>query len=81
MNYSIKVWLFSIIISPIMLLIFGTLVYSPTLTEILQSGELLFYMILCGFILSIPAMIVFYLIEQKTINTSLSVRYGLLFIF
>ena len=72
MNYSIKVWLFSIIISPIMLLIFGTLVYSPTLTEILQSGELLFYMILCGFILSIPAMIVFYLIEQKTINTSLS---------
>lgn len=55
-----------------MLLIFGTLVYSSTLTEILQSGELLFYMILCGLILSIPAMIVFYLIEQKTINTSLS---------
>ena len=72
MNYSIKVWLFSVIISPILLLILGTFVYSSTLTEILQSGELLFYMILCGFILSMPAMIIFYLIQQKTLKTSLS---------
>lgn len=72
MNYSIRVWLFTVIISPILLLILGTFVYSSTLTEILQSGELLFYMILGGFIFSMPAMIVFYLIEQKTIKTSLS---------
>ena len=72
MNYSIKIWLFSAIISPILLLISGTFVYSSTLTEILQSGQTLFFMILCGFILSMPAMIVFYLIELKTKNTSLS---------
>ena len=72
MNYSIKIWFFSVIMSPILLLILGTFVYSTTITQILESGPLLFFMILCGLLLSIPAMIVFYLIERKLRNTSLS---------
>ncbi len=70
MKYSIKVWLFTVIISPLLLfLILGLIINSAKWDEILGSWLMIAFMMLYGLVLSIPAMLLFWLIERKLINT------------
>jgi len=69
MNYSVKVWLFTVIVSPLFLLILGAFINSPNLSEILESWSIFGFMLLYGLVLSSPAMLLFWLIQRKLINT------------
>ena len=65
MVYTIKVWLFTVIISPLLLaLILGAIINDSSFNSILNSYEILFIMILVGLISSIPAMVIFGLIKR-----------------
>ena len=69
MVYTIKVWLFTVIISPIIIaLILGAIINDSSFNSIFNSYEILFVMIMVGFILSIPAMIIFGLIKRRLNN-------------
>ena len=70
MKYTIKIWLFTALVSPLLILTLGACTNSPKLTEILISTQLLGVMILVGSFLSIPAMLLFWLIQRKLINTA-----------
>jgi hypothetical protein len=70
MKYSIKVWLFTVIVSPLLLfLILGLIINSAKWSEILGSWLIIGIMMLYGLVLSIPAMLLFWLIQRKLINT------------
>lgn len=65
MRYVIKIWLFPIIVSPLLLaLILGAIINDSSFTSILNSYEIIFVMIIVGFLSSIPAMIIFWLIKR-----------------
>ncbi|CAM4254198.1 hypothetical protein ZORO111903_09860 [Zobellia roscoffensis] len=65
MVYTIKVWLFTVIISPLILaLISGSINNDSSFSSILNSYEILFVMLLVGLFSSIPAMIIFELIKR-----------------
>ena len=65
MKYLIKVWLFTIIISPFLIgLVLGAIINDSSFNSILNSYEIIFVMIIVGFLLSIPAMIIFWLIKR-----------------
>ena len=65
MVYTIKVWLFTVIISPLLLaLILGAIINDSSFNSIWNSYEILFIMILVGLISSIPAMVIFGLIKR-----------------
>ena len=69
MVYTIKVWLFTVIISPLLLaLILGAIINDSSFNSILNSYEILFVMILVGLISSIPAMVIFGLIKRRLNN-------------
>lgn len=69
MIYTIKVWLFTVIISPLLLaLILGFIINNSSFNSILSSYEIVFVMILVGLISSIPAMVIFGLIKQRLKN-------------
>tara|TARA_R110002051_G_C8621239_1_gene483375 strand:- start:41 stop:442 length:402 start_codon:yes stop_codon:yes gene_type:complete len=69
MVYTIKVWLFTVIISPLLLaLILGAIISDSSFNSILNSYEILFVMILVGLISSIPAMVIFGLIKRRLNN-------------
>ncbi|TRZ42189.1 hypothetical protein DMZ48_14255 [Robertkochia solimangrovi] len=69
MIYTIKVWLFTVIISPLLLaLILGVILNNSSFNSILSSYEIVFVMILVGLISSIPAMVIFGLIKQRLKN-------------
>ena len=69
MIYTIKVWLFTVIISPLLLaLILGVNINNSSFNSILSSYEIVFVMILVGLISSIPAMVIFGLIKQRLKN-------------
>lgn len=69
MKYTIKVWLFTIITSPLLIaFIFGFILYDSNTTSILNSYEIIFVMIIIGFLLSTPAMTVFWFIKRKLKN-------------
>lgn len=66
MKYLIKVWLFTIIISPFLIgLVLGAIINDSSFNSILSSYEIIFVMIIVGFLLSIPAMIIFWLIKKS----------------
>jgi len=66
MKYLIKVWLFTIIISPFLIgLVLGAIINNSSFNSILNSYEIIFVMIIVGFLLSIPAMIIFWLIKRS----------------
>jgi hypothetical protein len=70
MKYSIKVWLFTVIVSPLLLfLILGLIINLAKWNEILGSWPIIGFMILYGLVLSIPAMLLFWLIQRKLIIT------------
>lgn len=65
MRYVIKIWLFTIIVSPLLLaLILGAIINDSSFTSILNSYEIIFVMIIVGFLSSIPAMVIFWLIKR-----------------
>ena len=69
MVYTIKVWLFTVIISPLLLaLILGAIISDSSFNSILNSYEILFVIILVGLISSIPAMVIFGLIKRRLNN-------------
>ncbi len=69
MIYTIKVWLFTVIISPLLLaLILGVIINNSSFNSILSSYEIVFVMIIVGLISSIPAMVIFGLIKQRLKN-------------
>ncbi len=69
MKYVIKVWLFTILISPLLIaLIFGVINNNSSFDSVLSSYDLLFVMIVVGLLSSIPSMVYFYLISKYLIN-------------
>ena len=69
MVYTIKVWLFTVIISPIIIaLTLGAIINDSSFNSILNSYEILFVMIMVALILSIPAMVIFGLIKRRLNN-------------
>lgn len=73
MKYVIKVWLFTVLSSPLLLaIILGLIINKSELNEILNSYEMIFLMIIFGLFLSIPAMIIFWLIQRK-LNSDISI--------
>ena len=73
MIYTIKVWLFTVIISPLLLaLILGVLINNPSFSSILNSYEIIFVTILVGLFLSMPAMMIFGFIK-RFLNNKVSV--------
>ena len=65
MKYIIKIWLFTIIISPLLIaLVLGVIINNSSFNSILNSYEIIFIMIIVGFLSSIPAMIIFWLIKR-----------------
>lgn len=69
MKYSIKVWLFTVIVSPLLLfLILGLIINSAKWNEILDSYIIIGFMMLYGLVLSIPSMLLFWLIQRQLKN-------------
>ena len=69
MKYSIKVWLFTVIVSPLLLfLILGLIINSAKWNEILDSYMMIGFMMLYGLVLSIPSMLLFWLIQRQLKN-------------
>ena len=72
MRYTIQIWLFTVIGSPLLLaIILGVLINESKLNDILNSYEMILLMILFGLFLSIPAMVIFWLIQRK-LNSKIS---------
>lgn len=66
MKYVIKVWLFTIIISPLLIaLILGAIMNNSSFDSILNSYEIIFVMIIVGFLSSIPAIVIFWFIKRS----------------
>lgn len=66
MKYTIEVWIFTVLFSPLLLfLILGFFINSSKFSEILASWPIIGFMILYGLVLSIPTMILFWLLQRK----------------
>ena len=66
MKYTILVWLFTVIVSPLLLaIVLGLIINRSDVNEVLASYEFIFVMIIVGGLLSIPAMIIFWLILRN----------------
>jgi cyanate permease len=75
MRYVFKIWLFTIIVSPLLLaLILGAIINDSSFTSILNSYEIIIVMIIVGFLSSIPAMAIFWLIKRFLKNKYSSVN-------
>ena len=75
MRYVFKIWLFTIIVSPLLsALILGAIINDSSFTSILNSYEIIFVMIIVGFLSSIPAMAIFWLIKRFLKNKYSSVN-------
>ena len=75
MRYVFKIWLFTIIVSPLLLaLILGAIINDSSFTSILNSYEIIFVMIIVGFLSAIPAMPIFWLIKRFLKNKYSSVN-------
>ena len=62
----LKVWIFTIIISPLLIaLILGAIINNSSFNSILNSYEIIFVMIIVGFLTSIPAMVIFWFIKRS----------------
>ncbi|MFT5752631.1 MAG: high-affinity Fe2+/Pb2+ permease [Dokdonia sp.] len=69
MKYVVKIWLFTIIVSPLLIaLILDAIINDSSFTSILNSYEIIFVMIIVGFLSSIPAMVIFQLIKRSIKN-------------
>ncbi len=63
MKYTIKIWLFTIILSPVLIaFILGVILNFSDVKEIFNSFDIFWVMMLVGLIFSIPAVVVFYIL-------------------
>jgi len=63
MKYTVKIWLFTVLVSPLLIgLILGIILNYSDVKEILSSFDIFWVMMLVGLISSIPAMIIFYIL-------------------
>ncbi|AWA30069.1 hypothetical protein HYN48_08245 [Flavobacterium magnum] len=70
-TYSIKVWLSTALAAPLLLfLILGIAINGTQADEIVQAAPMLGFMVVYGLLLSIPAMIVFWLIGHTLFKRS-----------
>lgn len=69
MKYSVKVWLFTVLTSPMLLMLFVFKIFSLKPNELSDIWVLPTFMIAYGLILSVPAMLLFWLLQRKLINT------------
>lgn len=68
MKYSFKIWCFTTISSPLLILTSGLIIHFEKWHDITESIPLLLVMILIGSVLSVPAMLLFCLIQHKLQN-------------
>ena len=69
MEYVFKVWFFTITAAPILIaLIFGGILSDSSSKMILESYEMFFIMLVVGFVLSLPAMVIFGIITKSLEN-------------
>ena len=74
MKYSSKIWCFTTILSPLLILTLGLLIHFKKWHDIAESIPLLFVMILIGSVLSVPVMLLFCLIQHKLQNIVTSTK-------
>ena len=73
MSYTLKVWLFTIITSPLLLAFISVdFINDSSLDSILNSFKITFMMMLFGAVLSVPTMVIFWWI-QSSLDTNLSI--------
>ncbi|WP_166387215.1 hypothetical protein [Polaribacter sp. 11A2H] len=73
MSYTLKVWLFTIITSPLLLAFISVdFINDSSLDSILNSFKITFMMMLFGAVLSVPTMVVFWWI-QSSLNAKLPI--------
>ena len=73
MSYTLKVWLFTIITSPLLLAFISVdFINDSSLDSILNSFKITFMMMLFGAVLFVPTMVVFWWI-QSSLNAKLSI--------
>lgn len=66
MKYTIKIWLFTSLLSPIIILLASVfIVHSVKLNAILDTWMIIGFMMGLGTLFSMPAMAIFYLIQCK----------------
>jgi hypothetical protein len=66
MRFTLKVWIFTTIISPFLIaIVLGIFINISKFDSIFNSYEIIFIMIITGGILSFPSMIFFYLIKRN----------------
>ena len=69
MRYSFKVWIFTVVVSPLLLFLILGLINSAKWNEILGSWPIISIMMIYGLVLSIPAMFIFWMIQHKLISS------------
>ena len=66
MRFTLKLWIFTTIISPFLIaIVLGIFINKSKFDSILNSYEIIFIMIITGGILSLPSMIFLYLIKRN----------------
>lgn len=65
MIYPIKIWLFTIFVSPVVWLLLMLVASSGNLQDIITAFPLIFYMVLFGLVLSLPALLLFYFLYKE----------------
>ncbi|TXJ98871.1 hypothetical protein [Flagellimonas pelagia] len=66
MKYIAQIWVLTTIASPLVLaVVLGIIINNSSLSEIFESYEIIILMILVGSLFSIPAMVVFGLIQRS----------------
>ncbi|WP_285654187.1 hypothetical protein [Allomuricauda sp. NBRC 101325] len=73
MKYIAQIWVLTTIASPLLLaVVLGIIINNSSLSEIFESYEIIILMILVGSLFSIPAMVVFGLI-QRSLKSSIPI--------
>tara|TARA_R110002012_G_C11329856_1_gene576878 strand:+ start:180 stop:593 length:414 start_codon:yes stop_codon:yes gene_type:complete len=63
MKYTVKIWLFTIFLSPLLIaFILGAILNFSDVKEIFNSFDIFWVMMIVGLIFSVPAMAVFYIL-------------------
>ncbi|GGB78164.1 hypothetical protein GCM10007424_17830 [Flavobacterium suaedae] len=65
MNYFLKVWLTTLLVSPFIIFISLSIIDNNNWLDIEQTGPLAFLFILAGIIFSLPSIGLFYLLGRK----------------
>ena len=68
MKYTVKVWIFTILISPILLLLLWCISSPSQIDSTIKAWPIIFYMIPFGLVLSSPAILFFGLIQREISN-------------